>query len=75
MENDILKIIERCWEISSLNSFRILLGMLIGSANLLGLKFQTVSIISSFVQGEMKHESCLVGGKTCKKAINLVDRF
>ena len=56
-------------------SFRILLGMLIGSANLLGLKFQTVSIISSFVQGEMKHESCLVGGKTCKKAINLVDRF
>ena len=57
--------IERCSDISSVSSLRTLVGLLFSSANFLGLKFEIISIISSFVQGEMKTESWLVlsGGK------------
>ena len=50
---------------SSVTSFRILVGMPLGPVDFLGLKFEIISIISSFVQGEMKTESWLVlsGGK------------
>ena len=69
MANDILKMIERCSDISSVSSLRILVGMLFGPADFLGLKFEIVSIISSFVQGEMKNESWLGGGKYSKKVL------
>ena len=52
--NDVLKMIERCSDISSVNSLGILVGILFGPANFLGLKFGIILIISSFVQGEMK---------------------
>ena len=61
--NDILKMIERCSDISSVSSFRILVGMLFGPADFLGLKLEIISIISSFVQSDMKNESWLGGGK------------
>ena len=63
--NDVLKMIERCSHMSSVTSFRILVGMPFGHVDFLGLKFEIISIISSFVQGEMKTESWLVlsGGK------------
>ena len=37
--------------------------MLFGPADFLGFKLEIISIISSFVQGEMKNESWLGGGK------------
>ena len=43
--------------------------MLFGPADFLGLKFEIISIISSFVQGEMKNESWLGGGKYSKKVL------
>ena len=55
--------IERCSDISSVSSLRILIGMLFGPAIFLSLKFEIISIISTFVQGEMKKESWLGGGK------------
>ena len=60
--------IERCSDISSLSSLRVLIGMLFGPADVLGLKFEIISIISSFVQSEMKNESWLGGGKYLKKS-------
>ena len=54
MGNDILKMIERCSDISSLGILKIWLGMLFGPAKFLGLKFEIVLIISSFVQDEIK---------------------
>ena len=64
--NEILKVIERCSDISSLSSLRVLVGMLFGPADFLGLKFEILSIISSFVQGKMKNECRLGGGKNSK---------
>ena len=61
--NDVLKMIERCSDISSVSSLRILVGMLYDPAEFLGLKLEMISIISCFVQGEMKNESWLGGGK------------
>ena len=69
LANDILKMIERCSNISSVSSLRILVGMLFGPANFLGLKFEIILIISSFVQGEMKNESGLGGGKYSKNVL------
>ena len=43
--------------------------MLFGRADFLGLKFEIISIISSFVQGEMKNESQLGGVKYSKKVL------
>ena len=65
--NHILKMIERCSNISSVSSLRILVEMLFGPADFLGLKFDIISIISSFVHGEIKNESRLGGGKYSKK--------
>ena len=65
MANDV-KMIERCSDISSLSSLRIWVGMRFGPADLLGLQFEIISIISSFVQGEMKIEFWLGGGKYSK---------
>ena len=59
--------IERCSDISSVSSIRTLVGLLFSSVNFLGLKFEIISIISSFVQGEMKNVSWLGGGKYSKK--------
>ena len=67
MANDALKMIERCSHMSSVTSFRILVGMPLGPVDFLGLKFEIISIISSFVQGEMKNVSWLGGGKYSKK--------
>ena len=61
--------IERCSDMSSVSSLGILVGMLFGSAYFLGLNFEIISIISSFVQGEMKNESWLGGGKNSKKVL------
>ena len=61
--NDVLKRIERCSDISSVSSLWILVGMLFGPAEFLGLKLEIILIISSFVQDEMKNESWLGGGK------------
>ena len=61
--------IERCSDISSVSSLRILVGMLFGPADFLGFKLEIISIISSFVQGEMKNESWLGGGKYSKKVL------
>ena len=61
--------IERYLYIPSVSSLRILVGMLFGPANFLGLKFEIILIISSFVQGEMKNESWLGGGKYSKKVL------
>ena len=61
--NDVLKMIERCSDISSVSSLRILVGMLFGPAEFLDLKLEIILIISSFVQDEMKNESWLGGGK------------
>ena len=63
MANHVLKIVERCLDISSVSSPRILVGMLLGPADFLGLNREIISIISSFEQGEMKKESWLSGGK------------
>ena len=41
-----------------------------GHVDFLGLKFEIISIISSFVQGEMKNVSWLGGGKYSKKKLN-----
>ena len=60
--NDVLKMIERCSDIYLLAVLGFFVGMLFGPAEFLGLKFEIISIISSFVQGEMKNESWL-GGK------------
>ena len=43
--------------------------MLFGPANFLGLKFEIISIIFSFVQGEMKNEFWLGGAKYSKKVL------
>ena len=61
--NDVSKMVERCSDISSVSSPRILVGMRLGPADFLGLKREIISIISSFEQGEMKKESWLGGGK------------
>ena len=61
--------IERYSDISSVSSLRILVGMLFGPAEFLGLKFEIISIISSFVQGEMKNESWLGGGQSSKNVL------
>ena len=61
--------IERCSDISSESSLWILVGMLFGPADFLGFKLEIISIISSFVQGEMKNESWLGGGKYSKKVL------
>ena len=61
--------IERCLDISSVSSLKILVEMLFGLADFLGLKFEIILIISSFVQGEMKNESWLGGGKYSKKVL------
>ena len=61
--NDVFKRIERCSDISSVSSLWILVGMLFGPAEFLGLKLEIISIISSFVQGEMKNECWLAGSK------------
>ena len=62
--------IERCSDISSVSSLRTLVGMLFGPADFLGLKFEIILIISSVVQGEMKNESRLGGGKYSKKVLH-----
>ena len=54
MANDLLKLIERCLDMSHVSSLRILVGMLLDSANFLGFTFEIISIISFFAQGEMK---------------------
>ena len=59
--------IERCLDTSSLSSLRIFVGMLFGLVNFLGIRFEIIPIISSFVQGEMKNEYWLSGGKYSKK--------
>ena len=51
------------------SNLRILVGMLFGPANFLGLKFEIILIISYFVQGEMKNESWLGGGKYSKNIL------
>ena len=43
--------------------------MLFGPADFLDLKFQIISITSSFVQGEMKNESWLGGDKYSKNLL------
>ena len=63
--NDALKMIERYLDISSVSSHRILVGILLVLPIFLGLKFEIISIISSFVQGEMKSETRLDGRKYC----------
>ena len=52
---------------SFVTSFRILVRMPFGHVDFLGLKFEIISIISSFVQGEMKNVSWLGRGKYSKK--------
>ena len=44
------------------------MGMLFGLADFAGLKFDIISIVSSFVQGKMKNESWLGGGKYSRKS-------
>ena len=51
------------------SNLRILVGMLFSPANFLGLKFEIILIISYFVQGEMKNESWLGGGKYSKNIL------
>ena len=53
--NDMFKMIASCSYISSLSSLRIFIGMLFGPADLLGLKFEIIYIMSSFVQGEVRN--------------------
>ena len=67
--NDVLKMTERCLDISSVSRLSILVGMLFGPADFLDLKFEVISITSSFVQGEMKNESWLGGGKYSKNLL------
>ena len=67
--NDVLKVIERCSDISSVSGLRILAGMLFGPADFFGSKLKIISIISSFVQGEMKNDSWLGGGKYSEKLL------
>ena len=67
--NDVLKMIERCSDISPVSSLRILVGMLFGPADFLGFKLEIILIISSFVEGEMKNESWLGGGKYSEKLL------
>ena len=43
--NDVLKMIERCSDISSVSSRRILVGMQFGPADFLALKSEIISII------------------------------
>ena len=69
MANDVLKMIERCSDISPVSSLRILVGMLFGPADFLGFKLEIILIISSFVEGEMKNESWLGGGKYSEKLL------
>ena len=61
--------IERCSDMSSISILRILVGMLFGPSDFLGLKFEIISIISFFVEGEMKNESWLGGVKYSKKVL------
>ena len=67
--NDVLKMIERCSDISSVSSLGILVGMLFGPADFLGVKYEIISIISSFVQSQMKNESWIGGGKYSKNLL------
>ena len=73
MANDVLKMIERCSDIYLLAVLGFFVGMLFGPAEFLGLKFEIISIISSFVQGEMKNVSWLGGGKYSKKKEKLYE--
>ena len=43
--NDVLKMIERCSDISSVSSLSILVGMLYGPVDFLSLKLEIISII------------------------------
>ena len=60
--------IERCLKISSLSTLRIWVGMIFDSIAFLDLKLEIISIVSSFVQSEIKNESWLYGG-ICSKNI------
>ena len=51
------------------NFLRSLVGMLYGPADLLGFRFEIISIIFSFVQSDIKNEPWLVGGKYSKKVL------
>ena len=51
------------------NFLRSLVGMLYGTADLLGFRFEIISIIFSFVQSDIKNESWLVGGKYSKNVL------
>ena len=85
MINNILKITERCSDISYLSRGRILVGMLFGAADLPGLKIEVISKFSSFSQVKMKNESWLGGGKysnnvsyengTSEKNLNIFKRI
>ena len=55
------------WIYFPVSSLRILVRMLFGHAYFLGLKFEIMSIISSFAQRETKNESSLGDGKYWKK--------
>ena len=57
--------IERCLDIlpCDVSSLRILARMLFGHTYFLGLKFEVILIISSFVQRQAKIESSLGDGK------------
>ena len=66
MANEILKIIERCSDISSLSSLKIFVGMLFGPANFPGLKFEIILFFSYLVQSEIKNKSWLSGGNYFK---------
>ena len=52
-----------------ISSLRILVEILFGPANFFGLKLKIISIIYSFVQGEMKNDLWLGGGKYSEKLL------
>ena len=56
--NDVLKMIERCSDISSVSSLRILVGMLFGLVDFVGLKFEINSIISPLVNMVKNSVTC-----------------
>ena len=62
--------IERCSDVAFLSSLRILVEMLFGPVYLLALKFEIASIISSFVQDEMKIRSWLGGDRYWKSVLH-----
>ena len=60
MANDVLKMIERCSDISPVSSLRILVGMLFGPTDFLGLRFEIISIISRLFIHLYKLRECTV---------------